>query len=215
MNLVGHVLAASRDHEDPRALLGSMLPDLASIAGQRLLPPTCPRVQAGVRHHHAIDAVFHGLPRFAALRAEARVALLDRGVSKGPREAVAHAGVELLLDGAYIERREAVRAYDAAAQASRELSFDEAGWTSRESFLILTGRLADPSLPRHYGDAGRVAEMLVRVLAGRPRLRPDDREALAIRDVLAGLRDRVFDEADALLRDVAGPGRASVAPPPP
>ncbi len=202
MNLIGHVLAAARAHEAPRVLFGAMLPDLAHIAGLTLLRPTCADVVLGIQHHRAVDSIFHELPRFAALRRELRALLTARGVSKGPREAVAHAGVELLLDGAYIREEDASRAYVAAAGAARALEPEEAGWPSREGYIVLVGRLTDPTLPAHYADVDRVTDMLVRVLARRPRLRASEAEADAIRDELHEIQGRVLEQAEPILRDV-------------
>ena len=58
---------------DPVFVLGSMLPDLASILGTRLNGAGAVTLAAGVALHHRTDAAFHRLPGFHSLCGEATV----------------------------------------------------------------------------------------------------------------------------------------------
>src|SRR5687768_8762401 len=93
-----------------------MLPDLASMAGVRLDTTELPDdVAAGVRHHYAADAAFHGHESFIRLLRTVRTALADAGVARGPARAAAHVGVELALDGWLLA--EVAHAHDALSDA--------------------------------------------------------------------------------------------------
>ena len=52
----------------------------------------------GVAFHHGTDEVFHDLPGFQRLSRQAFSWLLERGMPRGPARAVAHMGIEMLLD---------------------------------------------------------------------------------------------------------------------
>lgn len=99
VNFFGHAAVASWHADDGGWLLGAMLPDFASMIGARLDAQPNPRLAAGVAHHHATDAAFHHAPAVVGLMRDAEARLTARGVRRGPTRAVAHVGVELLLDG--------------------------------------------------------------------------------------------------------------------
>src|SRR5688572_4337425 len=98
MNFFGHAAMAERFSKEPPFVLGAMLPDFSSML--RLRPPgsSHPVVARGVAFHHATDEAFHELAVFRELCSDAMRLLAERGVSRGTRRAVAHVGVELLLD---------------------------------------------------------------------------------------------------------------------
>ena len=91
-------------------LVGSMLPDLAAMARVRLLPMRAPdeagtgddAFAAGVAFHHASDGVFHSSAWFTEHNRSLRDALLEAGIEPGAARACAHAGLEMLLDGALV-----------------------------------------------------------------------------------------------------------------
>ena len=72
MNFFGHAVVAGWFEGDPRYVLGSMLPDFASMSGTRLNPVEQPEVAAGVALHHRTDDAFHGAPSFLHLMTFAR-----------------------------------------------------------------------------------------------------------------------------------------------
>src|SRR5688572_19138971 len=76
-----------------------MLPDFATMCGGRIDSAATDEVTRGITLHHATDAAFHTLPVVTGLMRELDGQLADRACARGPRRAVAHVGVELLLDG--------------------------------------------------------------------------------------------------------------------
>lgn len=67
MNFVGHVhIGLLEPNADDAFLVGTMLPDFASMARVRLTTATG-RVAAGIEHHHRTDAHFHAAPDFVHL----------------------------------------------------------------------------------------------------------------------------------------------------
>ena len=118
MNFFGHAVIASRSDAargSVRAefVLGSMLPDFASML--RMRPPrvTSRALEEGLRHHHATDDAFHGSESFLEFSRHASIFLGARGLSRGSARAVAHVGVELIVDGAldHCARMEAVKMF--------------------------------------------------------------------------------------------------------
>lgn len=175
MNFVGHAMAARWQHDDPRFVLGAMLPDLAQMCGAKLLAVDDEVLAAGVACHHRTDAAFHEARGFAALCAEARAWLRAAGLARGPVLAAAHVGVELLLDGCWLDDPAVDRAYlDAVGHATR-LPAGVVAWAHEEHarrFAALGERLHAAGSPRAYRDPVEVGLRLARILARRPRLRP-------------------------------------------
>src|SRR5688572_23166915 len=108
MNFFGHAALAAghfsaRSPQLPGtdlALLcaGAMLPDFISML--RLGRPAVldEQVARGVSFHHLTDHAFHELDSFLRLSREAFAWLSEQRVPRGPARAVAHIGVEMLLD---------------------------------------------------------------------------------------------------------------------
>jgi hypothetical protein len=206
MNFVGHAHFARRLSTAPRFVLGAMLPDLASMAGARLLAQDEPDLSAGVRDHHAVDDVFHAAPTFLRLQSEAVAELSAQGVGWGASRAVAHVAPELFLDGILLEDGEVIDVYrDAVAEAGqpRTLSALRFHGEGHRHFVTVHQRLASFGPPHGYRDPKFVGDILVRILRERPRLalRPEDQPALDA--LLPRLNRRVMDAADALLAEVA------------
>ena len=83
-----------------------MLPDFATMSGARLAEAHDDAgVTLGIALHHRTDGAFHHLPPVLALMRELDDRLERAGCARGPRRAVAHIGVELLLDGVLVEAR--------------------------------------------------------------------------------------------------------------
>lgn len=184
MNFFGHAaLAAShfgdarpRPSADALAVLcaGSMLPDFVGML--RLSRPTVldPVLARGVAFHHKTDEAFHELPPFLGLSRQAFAWLSERQLPRGPARAVAHVGIEMLLDELFAEQESARDAYRAALRVplAALLSFPVGPDPERLSGLqqALLGRAATALTPT----AALVAERIRRTLAGRPRLATDD-----------------------------------------
>jgi hypothetical protein len=217
MNLLAHAwVARATGHDAPEAVLGALLPDLATMAQVRLdrgrlaaAPPDDP-LAAGVRCHVATDAVFHHDARFVAGSSAIRRDLREAGVGLGAARAVGHVGWELLLDGTLLRTPtdeafgEALARVDGATAVVAD--GDRARW---DAFLASWERdrpPADRPRPPHrlrYDDPGWVAERLVAILAPRPRLAlPADRVPV-VRDTLARHLAGIVADAPGVLADTA------------
>ena len=211
MNFFGHALIAQRSERTRGSIraefvLGAMLPDFASML--RLRPPqtSLETLQAGVRFHHSTDEAFHGSPSFLELSGQASRFLLGRGLSRGSARAVAHVGVELVLDGAFAAESAANEAYLSALQCgSSEYAANAIHWST----LADAARFSD--LCRHLQNRGafpsdpapeQVAARLRSILADRPRLMMDDAGQSVVRDWVMTARPMIVSGAQQLLREV-------------
>ena len=186
MNFFGHTVLAVRRRADPAFVLGSMLPDFATMIRAR--PPDTEHadIESGMQFHWRTDEVFHRAPAFLALTHQAVAWLSARGVRSGSAMAVAHVGVEVLLDAALAGDECAQRAYRAALEgAAPEELGRHVGWPSddqRDRFdslrrrLLARGAIAGDITPETIAERLRVA------LADRPRLALDDASMPTIRD---------------------------------
>lgn len=200
VNFFGHAAVASWHADDGGWLLGAMLPDFASMIGARLDAQPDPRLAAGVAHHHATDAAFHHAPAVVGLMRDAEARLTARGVRRGPTRAVAHVGVELLLDGV-LTRDGGYRASFAAGLAHP----GPVAWTHGDGdlrFAQLLERLRAAPPPTDLDRGAGVARRLDRILGHRPRLAPTPAERPAIVDVLDALAARVAVATPTVLTQV-------------
>lgn len=208
MNFFSHAVVAARRSEDPRWILGSMLPDFVSMAGLRLASVHGDRpLERGVAFHHACDDAFHGAPLFIELMERAREELERDGLDSGPAMAIGHVGVELLLDGHLVARDGVSKTYryamDEAADVAVLLRFDgitpeqgEARWRQ------LCQRLVSAPVPQRYTEPAFVADRLIFILATRPRLAvPFGREPLVF-DWAHRAAPKVAASAEALFEQV-------------
>jgi hypothetical protein len=97
VNFFGHLVLARALDPDLAFGFGAMWPDFSGILGLKAAS-THAGVHAGVAFHHRVDAVFHRERHFVTLQRLALERLQRHGVPRGPARAVAHVGVELLLD---------------------------------------------------------------------------------------------------------------------
>jgi hypothetical protein len=194
-------------------LLGSMLPDLASALRTTVPGSHDAELAAGVRLHHETDRVFHATATFQALEQRARSSLSAAGISKGPRRALAHIGVEFLIDDELgpLEARAAVIAgYTAALRfgaspACRPL-LHWSNTADTDRFGHLCRRLASYADATHSSRRGAdrdIAARLVACLAGRPRLELERREEAALEPWLAECRPAVAAATPHLLAELA------------
>src|SRR6185369_9833050 len=124
MNFFGHAALAASHFGDGRPppsanelamlCLGSMLPDFIGML--RLSRPDVrdDTLARGVAFHHQTDEAFHELPSFLRLSREAFGWLSEQQLPRGPARAVAHIGIEILLDEVFAEHEAARVAYLAA-----------------------------------------------------------------------------------------------------
>jgi hypothetical protein len=174
VNFFGHATLAARRSNDPRFVLGAMLPDLVSMAGVRIAEAKDPVLAAGIALHHETDARFHGAPIFTELCRSANEELQAAGVGRATARAVGHVGSELLLDG--------ILSYDMIARGAYERSLAHSVREPMEHALTLRGeattqqlqalleRLHRAPLPEGYREPSFVLDRLQTILARRPRL---------------------------------------------
>ena len=168
-------MAALWRRDDPGFVLGSMLPDLTTMAGVRLREAGPAAVAAGVEFHHRTDAAFHRTAGFVELCAEARDAMRASGVERGVAMAAAHVGIELLLDGVWLDDPRVDDAYLRAIAHTETLPSDALRWRQPEHgsrFWVLCERMRAWGSPVAYRDPEEVGRRLVRILSRRPRLTP-------------------------------------------
>ena len=207
MNYFGHTVLAVSCGGDRAFVLGAMLPDFAAMIRAR--PPRVDHadIDSGMHFHWRTDAAFHRSADFRRLTRQAVDWLAARGVRSGSAQAVAHIGVEILLDAALSEDQPAQRAYLGALKGAtdRELG-RHLTWASadeRERFDHLRARLLDRGAIAGDIAPETVAERLRRALADRPRLALDDSAVLAARDWAFTARPGVSACAAPLVRELA------------
>lgn len=208
MNFFSHAVVAARRSDDPRWILGSMLPDFVSMAGLRLESVTGDApLERGVAFHHTCDDAFHGAPIFVDLMEHAREELELDGLDSGPAMAIGHVGVELLLDGYLVEQRGVTVGYRAAIEEAAHIDVllrfvglapEQGGARWRE----MAERLANAPVPQRYTEPAFVEDRLVRILSSRPRLAvPFGREPL-VHDWARRAAPEVSRRAPALFEQV-------------
>lgn len=176
MNFFGHAVVASEIEPTPTVVLGAMLPDLQPMVDSTASRFAADPVGRGVTLHHLTDAAFHDGAAFLSHQEEARTLLGTFPVRRGPRRAVAHVGVELILDAALhtpARLESYVRALEVGLSATtlRRLPLLER-LKLRSLFKTLTRRASHVTPTSPSG----VVERLQRALWARPVLRLDDAE---------------------------------------
>lgn len=206
MNFFGHAVVASRRHRDPGFVLGSMLPDFATMLRRRPPRSTHPAVESGVAFHHETDAVFHASPTFLRLSQTAYDRLVDGGLARGPARAVAHVGVEILIDSVLAHDGDAVRAYREALFAASPTELGAAiAWCDREAperFEELRNVLCSREPSRARVAADLVARRLRRALDDRPRLALDDRGEALVSRWCDEVQDSIVEHTEAVIGEV-------------
>jgi hypothetical protein len=171
VNYFGHAWVAAWFSGKSPFVFGAMLPDFANILGVAIPTSRHPELEAGIRLHHETDRVFHDAKTFRELELGALATLGAAGLPKGARRALAHVGVEFLIDAELDRHAPSWGGYAAALRFGASVSCSsELCWRDvdmNEPLAVLCQRLAmseRPSLHR------RLATRLVQTLASRPRL---------------------------------------------
>lgn len=207
MNFFGHAVVAHWFSQEPAALFGAMLPDFESMTRDRVATIDHAGVTAGVALHHRTDEVFHAAPTFVAFQATGVPALQARGLGRGPARAIAHVGVEMLLDG-WLVARDALPAapYLAALRAAGPDGLAQhLSWRSDQSADRLEGirrTLLRHGPPAAYDDPEVVGQRLAQILAPRPRLRVDAHHVPEAVEWLRHVQRRLREDAETLLEEV-------------
>lgn len=202
-------------------MLGAMLPDFVSMLKARM--PSCVEreITSGIAFHHVTDEVFHRTRTFAALSHQAFSRLLGRNVRRGTARAVAHVGIEILIDTTLRHDRTLVACYRAALEAGgrselgRYLAWEHA--SALEEWEHLRRLLIDRSLAPPDTGAAALTKRLARALEGRPRLEliEGDRPAIVewVREteplVMASVENVLSEVWQGLLEAESGTGRVT------
>jgi hypothetical protein len=180
VNFFGHACIATWYETTPGYVLGAMLPDFAGMLGMQLADCEEPSTARGIRLHHATDAAFHALPDFIGLVSGARQTLESSGLAKGPARAVAHVGIEILIDEVLTADAHARAAYLKALDHALELDSNCVLRSRRgatEELDVRWKRLIQALRGRGMSECARapeeVAERLTRAVSGHPRLAID------------------------------------------
>jgi hypothetical protein len=207
MNFFGHAVVAAWRRPEPPFVLGAMLPDFATMIRAR--PPGSGHevIEQGIAFHHETDDVFHRSATFLDLSRAAFGWLLARGVGRGSARAVAHIGIEMLLELPLAADLHAQRLYrDALTGAADTHLGRHVGWrshTERASFerlrtaLLARGEMSGDVAPEV------IAERLRRALSGRPLLALDEAAVRAVRDWIVAVRLGVAAQAQPLVRELS------------
>lgn len=199
LNFYAHACLAADDNADPYFVAGAMLPDFAPALNLRLkdLAEEAPEaIAAGIRHHRAVDLAFHGQPAFLDLTERWRDRLSrELGLRRGVARAVAHVGIELLLDGWLVGDGAPRPAYRAGLEAGRQ-HYAERCPALGDAFERL---LASP-LPRAYSDPEVAAERIRRILSRRPRLALDSQTVSELVPALGQLSTELAVHAEELVQ---------------
>lgn len=173
MNYLGHAFVASLQSSDPAFALGAMLPDLTQMAGLRLTRVSA-RLIDGIAFHHRTDSAFHAHPSFVDGQRALQRALSDAGVRKGPARAMAHIGIEFLIDAAFVPSDGYLEALELGAADSDIWGPCEP--EIRSVLRGLCGHLRARLWAPHQVTEVRLIERLRATLDRRPRLAPTPAE---------------------------------------
>jgi acyl carrier protein phosphodiesterase len=198
VNFFGHAAVASWADASPGVVLGAMLPDFASMCGGRLVAASEDEVTRGVALHHATDGAFHTLPVVTGLMRELDDQLAARSCARGPRRAVAHIGVELLLDGELTDEPAYRAAYLAGLAHTPALTWREPDSAPR--FQTLLDRLRARGIPADLRSPEATTTRIHHILAHRPLLAPSPDDLRAIRGALTAFQPRLAVATQTVLR---------------
>jgi hypothetical protein len=198
VNLLAHIQVARGRNDDPHVWLGAALPDLQREAGVAVgeLSLWSEPVQRGIACHREADAVFHDLRLFRDQSLALSQSLQAAGVSRGPARAVAHAGWELLFDGALLGDDQHVEAYSAAMAVDVAHAGAGLGVGHADRWRAALARRLDRGAPTFYGDPASVAELLWRVLSPRRLLAFDRAQIPTIAGVLREAQPAIAASVD-------------------
>lgn len=209
MNFFGHAALAASHFAlaEPRlagallerATVGAMLPDFVGMLGLGRPAVHDESLARGVAYHHRTDEAFHELASFHELSRQSFAWLSEHGLVRGPARAVAHIGVEILLDEVLADDAGARDAYRAALATSLDGALTFPSEQAPARLESLRQNLLERA--RHYVTPSPelVAQRIRRSLAGRPRLAVDDAGEALLGAWVALIRPQIRASAPALL----------------
>lgn len=189
VNFFGHAAVASWRPGRGGLPLGAMLPDFGTMCRARVTGTSDPEVAAGIELHHVTDAAFHQLPAVTGLMRELDQRLERGGCARGPRRAVAHIGVELLLDGVLVEAADYREAYILGLEYEAPLTWRDEGDDRRYATLI--ERLRAHGVPDDLRKPEAISQRMQRMLGHRPLLAPSPSDLAVITIALIEHKPRV------------------------
>lgn len=199
-------MVACEHSDEPRYVLGAMLPDFGSMAAARIDAVLDADVARGVALHHETDRRFHSAAPFRAACASALAVLEPQGVGRPTARAVGHVGCELLLDGLLSSDERACRAYETAVRVAVDERLERGvawkGEGDADRLRALLQRLRTAPLPGAYRDVDFVCDRLAALLSRRPRLAMQPGDLRPVRAWLADAARDLAPQCDALLRAV-------------
>jgi acyl carrier protein phosphodiesterase len=198
VNFFGHAAVASWSRAAPGVVLGAMLPDFATMCGGRIESAVTEDVTRGIALHHATDAAFHTLPVVTGLMRELDGQLAERHCGRGPRRAVAHIGVELLLDGELTDDPGYRAAYLDGIAHDAVLHWRDPEAAPR--FATLLDRLRTRGIPEDLRSPDAITTRVHRILAHRPLLAPSPDDLRAIHAALVAFQPRLVVATATILR---------------
>lgn len=208
MNFFGHAALAARHfgEQSPQPsdaalatlCAGAMLPDFVGMLRLGRAQPRDAVLARGVLFHHKTDDAFHDLVAFVSMSREAFAWLSERGLPRGPARAVAHVGVEMLLDEAFATDPEARAAYRAALRVPLTPLLEFRAPADAPRLAALQKALLDRTSVALDLSPHLVAERIRRTLSGRPRLATDDAGQELLARWVETTRPRVLAEGPAV-----------------
>jgi hypothetical protein len=212
LNFFSHAVLAFSARDEPEFWLGAMVPDFFSMAGIPCTAHAYGHLGAGMAFHHRSDDVFHRHATFTGWQRAAFEWLTTAGVERGPARAVAHMGVELLLD-AELCKIAAYRTNYLRALATSEIASKLHACTTQHAhgFYCVRGRLIHFGAEFHVFSDTDIATRFARILARRPRLALAPSELPAVTEWVTAFRGPVRAEAEGLVDAL----RIELALPPP
>lgn len=215
MNFYGHAFIAARMRSDGGFVFGAMLPDFEGMARTRVRGVTNEAIRDGIACHHAVDEAFHSCPTFVGSCARSVEMMSAHGVPRGPARAVAHVGLELVLDGFIVRTYGPTPLYASALhEGKRQLALGGLGPIedrARDVLDTLLDRLIAYGPPSSEREAEVVTERLVRMLRDRPRLAIPDDAVRAVHHHVTHLVEAVETLGPLLIEAASNPRHAPEA----
>lgn len=207
VNFFGHAAVASWLVGRGGLPLGAMLPDFSTMCRSRIAGTSDSEVADGIALHHATDKAFHNLPIVVGLMGELDKRLERGGCARGPRRAVAHIGVELLLDGVLLDTEDYRDSYILGLEYEAPITWRHEGDDLR--FDALMARMRAHGVPLDLKRPESITQRMHRMLMHRPLLAPSPSDLSTITISLLEHKPRVEMGADTVMRAL----RAALSPP--
>jgi hypothetical protein len=176
LNFFSHVAVVAKFTQDEGVAFGSMFPDFAGLLGIKVPTTQNTTILVGFTVHHETDKIFHDLSAFRTACREETASLQRRGFDRGPALALAHVGLEFLLDCALARDEDSVALFERSlAWASPECLKTQLYGFSGEiaaKFEQLRQRLLTVGPPTDPPKPTVIAERIMRTLERRPKLTP-------------------------------------------